>query len=94
METTMDLLPSIQQLDFDCLSCSLCACWTIVNKSPFLKKIIVKLKGNESGQTKKVAPHSSVVMPDNPNCRFWDAETHIEIFPQRQVIINKDGFYE
>lgn len=81
-------------LDFDSLSMSLIFGWTILNKSNYPKKIMMKLKGNESGQIKNVPPHTSISMPDNQNYRFWDAETHIEITPKRQVIVNKDGFFE
>lgn len=88
-----DLLNCIM-LDFDSLSLSFMFGWTVLNKSALPKKIMMKLKGNESGQIKNVPPHASVSMPDNPNYRFWDAETHIEISPRRQVIINKDGFFE
>lgn len=90
----MESLHTILTMDFDTLSMSLFAGWTILNKSPFPKRIMMKLKGNESGQTKNVPPHTSVTMPDNPNYRFWDAETHVEITPRRQVIVNKDGFFE
>jgi hypothetical protein len=65
-----------------------------LNNSPYSKKILMKLRGNESGQIKHVPAHTSVAMPDNANYRFWDAETHVEIVPRRQVIVNKDGFFE
>ena len=44
-----------------------------LNNSPYSKKILMKLRGNESGQIKHVPAHTSVVMPDNANYRFWDA---------------------
>ena len=91
-ESDMDSL--LNAFDFDALSLSFLAGWTILNKSPCPKKILMKLRGNESGQIKHVPAHTSVVMPDNANYRFWDAETHVEIIPRRQVIINKDGFFE
>ena len=65
-----------------------------LNNSPYSKKILMKLRGNESGQIKHVPAYTSVVMPDNANYRFWDAETHVEIVPCRRVIVNKDGFFE
>lgn len=68
--------------------------WTILNKSDKAKKIFMKLKGNVSGQYKTVPAHGSVTMPEGNNYQFWDAETNIEIRPQRQVIVNRDGFYE
>ena len=44
-----------------------------LNNSPYPKKILMKLRGNESGQIKHVPAYTSVVMPDNANYRFWDA---------------------
>lgn len=44
-----------------------------LNNSPYSKMILMKLKGNESGQIKHVPAHTSVVMSDNANYRFWDA---------------------
>lgn len=90
----MHSLLNIPIFDFDSISLSLFAGWTILNKSAYPKKIMMKLKGNESGQIKNVPPHTSVSMPDNSNYRFWDADTHVEIMPRRQVIVNKDGFFE
>ena len=54
----------------------------------------MKLKGNVTGQIRHIPAHTSVVMPDNSNYRFWDAETHMEIVPRRQVIVNRQGFFE
>lgn len=90
----MDSLLNALAFDFDSFSLSFLAGWTILNKSPYPKKILMKLRGNESGQIKHVPAHTSVIMPDNVNYRFWDAETHVEIVPRRQVIVNKDGFFE
>lgn len=58
------------------------------------KKVLMKLKGNVTGQIRHIPAHTSVVMPDNTNYRFWDAETHMEIAPRRRVIVNKQGFFE
>lgn len=80
--------------ELDSLSIAYMIGWTVINKSSSAKKIMMKLKGNESGQIRNVPPHASVTFPDNPNYRFWDADTHIEISPRRQVIVNKDGFFE
>lgn len=54
----------------------------------------MKLKGNVTGQIRHIPAHASVVMPDNSNYRFWDAETHMEIAPRRRVIANRQGFFE
>lgn len=93
-EADLDSLLNALAFDFDSLSFSFLAGWTILNKSPYPKKILMKLRGNESGQIRHVPAHTSVIMPDNVNYRFWDAETHVEIAPCRQVIVNKDGFFE
>lgn len=71
-----------------------CAAWTILNKSDRPKRVLMKRQGNESGQYKDIPPHTSVTLPEDRHYRFWDAETHIEIQPKRQVIVNRDGFFE
>lgn len=68
--------------------------WTILNKSNKAKKIFMKLKGNVTGQYITVPANTSVTFPEGNNYQFWDAETNIELRPKRQVIVNKDGFYE
>ena len=86
----------LASLTFDPASLSLfcLAGWTILNQSPYPKKVLMKLKGNVTGQIRHIPAHTSVVMPDNSNYRFWDAETHMEIVPRRQVIVNRQGFFE
>ena len=68
--------------------------WSILNKSPYPKRVFFKRHGNDSGQIKNIGPHTSVTMPDDSNYQFWDADTNMPIMPKRQVIINKDGFFE
>ena len=90
----MDFVLDALSLNLNSLSLCCLAGWSVLNKSPYPKKILMKLRGNESGQIKHVPPHTSVSLPDNANYRFWDAETHVEIVPRRQVIVNKDGMFE
>ena len=47
----MDSLLNALAFDFDSLSFSFLVGWTILNKSPYPKKILMKLRGNESGHT-------------------------------------------
>lgn len=69
----MDSVLNTLAFDFDSLTLSFLAAQTILNKSPYPKKILMKLRGNESGQIKHVPAHTSVVMPNNVNYRLWDA---------------------
>ena len=80
--------------DPDSLSLFCRAGWTIVEGARSRKRVLMHLKGNVTGQIRHIPAHTSVVMPDNSNYRFWDAETHMEIVPRRQVIVNRQGFFE
>ena len=69
----MDSLLNALAFDFASLSLFSLAGLTILNKSHYPKKILMKLRGNESGQIKHVPAHTSAVISDNANYRFWYA---------------------
>ena len=89
----MDLALVDSLFNFD-TSLFLLVGWSILNKSSQPKRIFFKRHGNDSGQFRNVPPHTSITLPDDQNYQFWDADTQMPITPKRQVIINKDGYFE